>query len=115
MERTAMTLNEALPTRIVSLLRGNVSPVLLLGAGASVKSGVPLAGEMVERVARWGYCNDHGLHHADPSVMRLDWFRWLTRHAWYNAAASKHGETTIETNQDALRTGLRDVVRGHCN
>ncbi len=78
-------LNCALPTRIVSVLRGNVTPLLLLGAGAAVKSGVPLAGEMVERVARWGYCNEHGLHQGDLSVMRTDWFRWLTKRPWYKA------------------------------
>lgn len=83
-----MDLNQCLPTRIVSLLNGDIAPIFLLGAGASVKSGVPLSGEMVERVARWGYCNEHGLHQNDPSVMRTDWFRWITRHAWYESADS---------------------------
>src|SRR5262245_52013053 len=79
----AVQFNSVVPTRVVSVFRGHVTPVLLLGAGASVRSGVPLAGEMVERVARWGYCNDHGLDQADLGVMRTDWFRWLKRHSWY--------------------------------
>lgn len=77
--------NFALPTRIVSVLRGNVAPLFLLGAGASVKSGIPLAGEMVERIARWGYCNAFGIHQKDLNIMRTDWYRWLTKQPWYRS------------------------------
>jgi Putative ATP-dependent DNA helicase recG C-terminal/SIR2-like domain len=64
---------------------GQPSPILLLGAGASVKSGIPLSGELVERAARWEYCNTHNRHFDDPSVVRTDWMRWLQAHKWYDA------------------------------
>lgn len=36
-------------------------PVLLLGAGASFKAGVPLAREMVNRIARFALAKESGL------------------------------------------------------
>ena len=59
-------------------------PVILLGAGASVKSGIPLSGDIVDIAARWSYCQASGLHPDDPSVKRSDWLRWLQAHPWYN-------------------------------
>ena len=41
--------------KIYSLLTAQPAPVVLLGAGASVKSGVPLAGQVVEKAARWAF------------------------------------------------------------
>ena len=58
-------------------------PVLLLGAGASIKSGIPLSGEIVEIAAKWSYCQAKGIYPDDPSVKRSDWLRWLQQHPWY--------------------------------
>jgi hypothetical protein len=52
-------------------------PVILLGAGASVKSGIPLSGEIVERAAKWLYCQSKGLQPDDPGTKRSDWLGWL--------------------------------------
>jgi hypothetical protein len=60
-------------------------PVLLLGAGASVKSGVPLASHMVSMAAKWAYCEEHGRSFDDPSVTLSDWKPWLSGQAWYRA------------------------------
>jgi hypothetical protein len=60
-------------------------PVILLGAGASVKSGIPLSGDIVEIAAKWSYCQVKGLHHEDPSVKRSDWLCWLREHSWYKS------------------------------
>lgn len=60
-------------------------PVLLLGAGASVKSGVPLARDMVALAAKWAYCREHGLDPEDPRVLRSDWWPWLCKQAWFDA------------------------------
>jgi SIR2-like protein len=57
--------------------------MVLLGAGASLKSGIPLSEQLVEIAARWAYCRDHGLHPDDPNVVRSDWFQWLQERAWY--------------------------------
>lgn len=58
-------------------------PVLLLGAGASVKSGVPLAGDMVSMAAIWGYCQEHGRTFDDPTITRSDWWPWLSNQSWF--------------------------------
>jgi len=64
---------------------GRPEPLLLLGAGASVKSGIPLSAGIVERAARWGYCKANGLQYDNLLAgRRTDWFRWLHRQPWYN-------------------------------
>lgn len=52
-------------------------PVLLLGAGASIKSGVPSAAGFAEMIARWAYLRDQGRSEHDQSVHRSDWLPWL--------------------------------------
>ncbi len=66
-----------------SLFAEGPDPVFLLGAGASVKSGVPLANEMVEKIAKWGYCKENSCSTEDPSVRRSDWYQWLENQDWY--------------------------------
>lgn len=61
-------------------------PILLLGAGASVKSGIPAAGDLAVLAARWAYCERHGLSHQDPQVTRSDWRPWLEDHPWFDPA-----------------------------
>jgi NAD-dependent SIR2 family protein deacetylase len=73
--------------KLYRLLTAEPAPVLLLGAGASVKSGVPLAGQMVERAARWAYANAHGRSPDDPRLLRSDWMPWLEEQAWYKKEA----------------------------
>lgn len=57
--------------------------MLLLGAGASVTSGVPAAAETVEKMARWAWCKEHGRHHDDIAIRRSDYWPWLTGKAWF--------------------------------
>jgi SIR2-like domain len=72
--------------RLVSLFEpGRPKPIFLLGAGASVKSGVPLSAEFVDLAAKWQYCKEHKRHVDDPNVKRSDWLRWLHNHSWYDA------------------------------
>lgn len=64
-------------------------PVLLLGAGASVKSGVPLADDLAALAVRHTYCRERGLAEDDPSIKRSDWFPWLAKeHKWFDPASS---------------------------
>ena len=65
---------------------GRPTPVFLLGAGASVKSGVPLSGDLVEWAAKWKYCRTHHRHVEDPTVKRTDWLGWLHSHGWYDTS-----------------------------
>lgn len=62
------------------------SPVLLLGAGASVKSGIPSAGDLAAMAVKWAYCERHGFAHQDPQVTRSDWLPWLRGLSWFDGA-----------------------------
>lgn len=78
-----MVLQKTTIGRLCSLLIQGPDPIFLLGAGASIKSGIPLAGEMVEKMARWGYCLESGLVPEDPRLRRSDWYPWLRNQDWY--------------------------------
>jgi SIR2-like domain/Putative ATP-dependent DNA helicase recG C-terminal len=73
--------------RLYSLLKGRPRPVLLLGAGASVRSGIPAAAGVVERAARWAYAHEHGRSEDDPRLQRSDWLPWLQQHLWFDRDA----------------------------
>jgi len=63
-------------------------PVLLLGAGASITSGIPAAGTTVEKIARWAWCKENGRHPDDIKIRRSDYWPWLTALAWYRSGSS---------------------------
>lgn len=63
-------------------------PVLLLGAGASITSGIPAAGKTVEKVARWAWCKENGRHPDDFTIRRSDYWPWLTAQPWYRPELS---------------------------
>ena len=58
-------------------------PVMLLGAGASKKSGIPDAWETVNRAAKWAWCKEHGRSILDLSVVSSDWQPWLESRPWF--------------------------------
>lgn len=62
---------------IATLLKETPKPIFLLGAGASVTSGIPLAGEVVSKAAKWAYARDNGKDSDDPRITRSDWYPWL--------------------------------------
>ncbi len=70
--------------RLYSLLKSRPKPVLLLGAGASVRSGIPGAAGVVERAARWAYAHQHGRSEEDPRLQRSDWLPWLEQQPWFD-------------------------------
>lgn len=76
------------PGRLRSLLMDSSEPVLLLGAGASITSGIPAAGTTVEKVARWAWCKENGRHPDDFTIRRSDYWPWLTAQRWYKADLS---------------------------
>lgn len=69
---------------IASLLNDGYKPIFLLGAGASVSSGVPLAGQLVESIAKFAYCKSTARVFDDPTLMRSDWYGWLEQQTWFN-------------------------------
>lgn len=101
---------------IASLLKRENKPLFLLGAGASYRSGIPLAGQLVEQIAKWGYCKAENRHFDDPSIMRSDWYRWLERQTWYRpdvAAAEMypHAVERILRPRENRREFFREVLR----
>jgi hypothetical protein len=76
------------PGRLRSLLMDGADPVLLLGAGASITSGIPSADRTVEKVARWAWCKEHGRHPDDFTIRRSDYWPWLKGQPWYKEKLS---------------------------
>ncbi len=70
--------------RIASLLIGDKRPILLLGAGASVKSGIPAAGHMAQLAVRWAWCLNNARHVHDQTIVRSDWWPWLQGFNWFD-------------------------------
>jgi hypothetical protein len=89
------------PGRLRSLLMDGSEPVLLLGAGASITSGIPAAGKTVERVARWAWCKENGRHPGDMSIRRSDYWPWLTAQPWYKPNVA-HGDLYPEAIDNLL-------------
>lgn len=74
----------ATPGNIRSLLLNGLQPTLLLGAGASVTSGIPAAEGTAEKAVRWAWCHAQGRSPEDIKVVRSDYWPWLCKHAWYS-------------------------------
>jgi hypothetical protein len=71
---------------LASLFRtdNEVRPVMLLGAGASFRSGVPLAAEAVKRIARAAYIRNELGGRVHPGQVKLSqWLPWLRGHSWF--------------------------------
>jgi NAD-dependent SIR2 family protein deacetylase len=72
---------------LVSIIaEGRPKPILLLGAGASVKSGIPTTGPFVERAAAWVYAKRKQISFEDVRIRRSDWLPFLESQKWYNAS-----------------------------
>lgn len=69
---------------ICSLLLDGSLPILLLGAGASVTSGVPAAASTAEKAARWAWCREVARSPDDIRIQRSDYWPWLCRQPWFS-------------------------------
>lgn len=76
-------LQQATPGNVRSLLLDGSTPVLLLGAGASITSGIPAAAATAEKVARWAWCREQGRSPDDIRVTRSDYWPWLREQNWF--------------------------------
>lgn len=71
---------------LVSLLKpqNEARPTLLLGAGASFSSGIPLADESVKRIARRYYAERVVAGHVLPEQVKTsEWLGWLNSQSWF--------------------------------
>ena len=63
---------------------GKTRPVVLLGAGASFRSGIPLAEEAVRRIAQSAYARHKlGLAVHDSRIVLSDWLPFLRSQDWF--------------------------------
>lgn len=70
-----------------------IRPVLLLGAGASFRSGIPLAEEAVRRIAKAAYArNKFGLGLRDSRITLSDWLPYLQCQRWFIQDESRFAE-----------------------
>lgn len=61
-----------------------IRPVLLLGAGASYRSGIPLAADLISRIASAGFARDvRGMDWRHCRVLPSDWRPYLYSKEWY--------------------------------
>lgn len=87
--RSEFTVDVTTTARLGQLIAdGKPDPILLLGAGASLKSGVPLAGTLAELAIRHAYCREHALNEDDQSIRRSDWHDWVGKKSWFEASVS---------------------------
>ena len=82
-------------SRLISLLKGEDErwPMLLLGAGASFRSGVPTAGEAVKQIAKVVY-SEKILNGVRPPerVKPSEWETWLQSFPWYQSVPESLAE-----------------------
>src|SRR5450631_4424386 len=84
---------------ITALLRKEPTPIFLIGAGASAKSGIPISGSLVELIAKWGYCKAQDRDFGDPTLFRSDWWPWLQSQSWYRPDQSLEEQYPVAVEQ----------------
>ncbi len=72
------------PGHVRSLLLDGSNPVLLIGAGASITSGIPAAAATAEKAARWAWCREAGRSPDDVRIQRSDYWPWLCQQSWFS-------------------------------
>lgn len=107
-------------TILSSLLKSldEVPPVLLLGAGASFRSGVPTAADAVKEIARTVYSVRELRGSRPPNrVKPTEWETWLRRFNWFIEGADRLAEnfpTAVEkllTPAEFRRTVLTQLMQ----
>ena len=101
---------------LCSVLTQRPAPIFLLGAGASVTSGIPLAEEIVEKIAREEYCIENRYSPMDPRIRRSDWYPWIREQKWYrgDSGLTAHYPYMVEhilQPRERRRKFFRDLLR----
>ena len=76
------SMSETHPIRLLASLfrpeQNDARPTILLGAGASFSSGIPMAGESVRRIAKRVYAErELGGKILPEQIKRSEWQTWL--------------------------------------
>ncbi|WOF74443.1 hypothetical protein QMT40_002095 [Parvibaculaceae bacterium PLY_AMNH_Bact1] len=90
-------MTESNPIRLLASLfrpgQNDARPTVLLGAGASFSSGIPLASQCVKRIARRVYAErELGGRVLPERIKPSEWQAWLQRHDWFLAGEDKLAE-----------------------
>jgi hypothetical protein len=91
---------------LAALLRASneIRPLLLLGAGASFRSGVPLAADAVKRIAKAAYIRTELGGKCHPAQVKMSqWMPWLTLQPWFIAGDDRLAENFPLAVQHLLR------------
>jgi hypothetical protein len=95
-ERKPLTSGNTEAVSVVSALLRSAEdpcPLLLLGAGASFRSGVPTAAEAVKQMARLVYAERHlGNGRAPERVKPSEWESWLQSFDWFIPGSDRLAE-----------------------
>ena len=83
-----MEFQERTTGSLLTLFEQGNRPVLLLGAGCSIRSGILSTDAFVERAAAWEYARQHGFSTEDLRIRRSDWYPWLKSQKWFDESKS---------------------------
>src|SRR5262245_52281303 len=79
-------------------------PVLFLGAGASYRSGIPMAAEATRRIARAAYSRQVlGLDEKSGNPKLTDWMPWLQKQPWFIPAEENFADNFPLAVEQLLR------------
>ena len=89
---TLATIKEASIDELTYLFRSEEQqrPIVLLGAGASFASGIPLAGPMVNEIAKWSYART--MRNTTPDrihIRRSEWEDYLKAQTWFRPGVDR--------------------------
>lgn len=104
---------------IISLFRDTDGrkPILLLGAGASYRSGIPTSKDAVYMIARASYARSIGADWRNSQIPPTDFMRYLTQKDWYNKFSANVPEAFPTAVRELLnptqfrRDFLKEMIR----
>ena len=90
-------------------------PVILLGAGASVRSGVPLAPDMANQALRWAMALSKNQQPEDPRLRESDVRLFMESQSWFDASLSaedlyQNSMRLLNTPRELRRTFLMEIL-----
>ena len=95
--------------------QAGTEPVILLGAGASVKSGIPLAADMANQALRWAMALSRNQLPEDPRIRESDVRLFLESQPWFEPTLSvedlyQNAMRLLNTPRELRRTFLMEVL-----
>ncbi len=102
--------------KLCGLLRqSGTEPVIMLGAGASVKSGIPLASDMAHQALRWAMALGRNQQPEDPRIRESDVRVFLESQPWFETSSSvdslyQNSMQLLNTPRGLRRTFLMEIL-----